>query len=345
MFKSIKVIILTALLVIVAGGAGGGYFYLSSGLDAPLNVRSKQLLTVSKGQSVNQLCQSLESRGLVSDCLPLKLYSKLFDTYTGIKSGSYEVNAKEPLSQFLAKVVAGQVKQYSFTIIEGENLYQVLAKLNTAVALNNDLAGKDHQQVAQILALQSPSAEGWLYPETYRYPANSSASELLQRAVQKQQAVLEQEWQSRAENLPLTSAYQALILASIIEKESSVAGERDKIASVFHNRVKRKMRLQTDPTVIYGVWQSYKGDITRAHLRQKTPYNTYRINGFPPTPIANPSKASLQAALHPANTDFLYFVASGEGDHIFSKTLEQHNRALRNYLRKQRIKRLKDNHG
>ena len=345
MLQNKKLIALVVVLVLLIGVLGGAYFYLNSAMTQPLQVMRAQLIQVKKGQTLNQLCTQLESRKWLENCLAVKVYSKVFDTYTGIKSGSYEIEPNQGLQDFLAKVVAGDVKQYRFTIIEGENLYQVLAKLEQATALNNDLAGLSHKQVALNLGIDSPSAEGWLHPETYHYNANSSASALLKRALEKQQVTLQALWQKRMEGLPITSPYQALILASIIEKESSVSAERDKVASVFHNRLNIGMRLQTDPTVIYGVWQEYKGDITSHHLRQKTPYNTYRIDGLPPTPIANPSKASLQAALHPASTDYFYFVASGEGDHVFSKTLKAHNRALRNYLRKQRLNRLKDNNG
>lgn len=341
--KKLVIAVVTALLLIIA--VAGAYVFVSSALNQEMAVKRSQLIKVTKGQTLNQLCAKLESKKIVSNCLAVKLYAKISDSYSGIKSGTYELNANQSFSDFLTKVVNGDVKQYSFTIIEGENLYQVLDKLDGAVSLNNDLFGLSHKKVAESLNLSHPSAEGWLYPETYRYPADSKASELLKRAVAKQQQMLQQEWQSKQEELPLNSAYKALILASIIEKESSVAGERDKISSVFHNRLNDKMRLQTDPTTIYGVWEEYKGDITREHLRQKNAYNTYRIDGLPPTPIANPSLASLRAALHPAKTDYFYFVASGEGDHIFSKTLEQHNRALRNYLRKQRLNKLKEKNG
>lgn len=340
-----KLIILVVVLVVLLLGAGGGYFWLNSALSQPVQNKQTQLVEVKKGQTLNQLCNQLERKGIVFNCLAIKLYSKVFDTYTGIQSGIYELKPKQELQSFLLSLVMGQVKQYSFTIIEGENLYQVLDKLDKANGLKNDLSDKSHKQVAMALGLKYSSAEGWLYPETYKYPAGSKATELLSRAVAKQQQILQQQWQSKQEESALGTAYEALILASIIEKESSVAGERDKISSVFHNRLNIDMRLQTDPTTIYGVWEEYEGDITREHLRQKNAYNTYRINGLPPTPIANPSAASLQAALNPASTEYFYFVASGDGDHIFSKTLEQHNRALRNYLRKQRLNKLKDKNG
>ena len=341
--KKIIIAVVTLLLLVLVGA--GLYVFINSALSQAVKVKNTQLIVVPKGQTLNQLCNKLEKKAMVTNCVGVKLYAKISDSYSGIKSGTYEIKPRQEFRSFLTKVVNGDVKQYSFTIIEGENLYQVLEKLNDATSLRNDLVGLSHKKVAENLALNYPSAEGWLYPETYNYPAGSKASSLLKRAVAKQQQVLEQEWQSKQEELPIKTPYEALILASIVEKESSVAGERDKISSVFYNRINTGMRLQTDPTTIYGVWEEYNGDITREHLRQKNAYNTYRIDGLPPTPIANPSLASLRATLNPAKTEYFYFVASGNGDHIFSKTLEQHNRALRNYLRKQRLNKLKEKNG
>ena len=344
MANKLAVIVLVVVLLLLASTAGG-YFYMSSVFGQAIQVKREQIVEVKKGETLNQICARLQSKQYISNCVVVKLYSKLFDTYTDIKAGSYETTPGQTLSELLLNLVDGNVKQYSFTIVEGENVFQVLDKLASAPRLKNDLKDLNMKQVASALGLTQESAEGWLSPETYLYPASSLASDLLKRAVKVQQGLLQSQWQKRAKNLPLKSAYEALILASIIEKESSVAAERNKVSSVFHNRLNKNMRLQTDPTVIYGVWHEYKGDITRKHLRTKTPYNTYRINGLTPTPIANPSLASINATLHPSKTDYLYFVASGNGDHIFSESLDAHNRAVRNYLRKQRINKLKDNNG
>lgn len=343
--RSFKVIILSVLLIFLLIGSVVGYFYLDAGLNQTILNSKNRLFKVNKGETLNSLCQRMLADELVSDCLPIKLHAKVFDTYTGIKSGTYEMNKKMVFSHFLLNLVEGNEKQFPFTIVEGDNIYQVLAKLNNAKLLENDLAGLPLPETSKKLGLNYKSPEGWLYPETYYYSANTSASELLSRAVKKQITVLNKAWGEKADNLAIHDVYQALILASIIEKESSVAGERDIISSVFHNRLKKRMRLQTDPTVIYGIWHEYDGDIKRKHLNQMTPYNTYRIKGLTPTPISNPSLASIVAVLHPAQTNYLYFVASGNGDHIFSPSLEEHNRAVRNYLKKQRIKSLQNNDG
>ncbi|NVK24594.1 MAG: endolytic transglycosylase MltG [Gammaproteobacteria bacterium] len=337
------VMIVVAVITVVIGG--GGYFYVSSGVNQTINSDKVTLFTVNNGETLLKLCARLEKQQMVSGCLPLKIHSKISDTYTKIKSGTYEIEPEMPLSAFLLAVVEGRQKQYAFTIIEGENIYQVLDKIDKAKYLNNDLKGKSIKKVAEALDLPYESPEGWLYPETYNYALNSTASDLLKRAIAKQKSLLTSLWPDRRGNLTIYKPYQALILASIIEKESSADAERSVISSVFHNRLRDGMRLQTDPTVIYGIWHEYEGDITRQHLKQKTRYNTYRIDGLPPTPIANASKASLEAALNPASTDYYYFVASGDGEHVFNQTLEQHNRAVRNYLRKQRLESLKKNNG
>jgi UPF0755 protein len=174
--------------------------------------------------------------------------------------------------------------------------------------------------------------EGWLFPDTYFYSKGDSVTKLFKRAITKMQKVLAEEWQTKAEGLPYKNPYEALIMASIIEKETGISGERNKIAGVFVRRLNRRMKLGTDPTVIYGIGPSFNGDITFKDLRTKTPYNTRIIKGLPPTPIAMPSRASINAALHPENGDSLYFVADGSGGHYFSKTLEEHNRAVRRYV-------------
>ena len=343
--KSILTIIVGIFAGILLLGIGAGYFYISSGIQQTVMTKKDTLFKVYNGETLLKLCARMESIKLISDCVPLKLYSKISPKYVPIKSGTYELKVGMPLSVFLTYVVQGKEKQYSFTIIEGDNIYQVLEKLKTAERLNNDLAEQSIKKVAEALELPYESPEGWLHPETYYYSLDSTASDLLKRAVEKQKEELKALWPERDVNLSIYKSYQALIVASIIEKESSVHAERDTISSVIHNRLHKGMRLQTDPTVIYGIWHEYKGDITRAHLRQKTRYNTYRIDGLPPTPIANPSRASIEAALKPKDTDFLYFVAAGDGKHVFSQNLEEHNRAVRNYLRKQRLENLKKNNG
>ena len=189
-------------------------------------------------------------------------------------------------------------------------------------------------EVIKKLGLKSNSVEGWLYPETYYYSKGDTAFSLVQRSVNQMQSVLAEEWANREQGLPLKTPYEALVLASIVEKETGISSERERISGVFIRRLQKKMRLQTDPTVIYGIGENFNGDITWKDLKTPTPYNTRIIKGLPPTPIASPSRASIYATLHPAKEEVLYFVADGTGGHHFSKTLEEHNKAVRRWLKK-----------
>ncbi|CCQ12178.1 FIG004453: protein YceG like [Pseudoalteromonas luteoviolacea B = ATCC 29581] len=288
-----------------------------------LAIDTPQVFEVKSGSGIGRVCEAWKKHQWVSSCWQFKVYFKLFPLPSGIKKGVYELSNMTVLEAY-AKIARGAQKQFSFTIVEGETFKQVLNKMQHSPYLVFD-PNKMHAE---------PSPEGWLMPETYHYIAYSTASELFDRAKQSMETTLDSLWQSRTEGLPLASKYDALILASIIEKETAVNEERQMVASVFINRLKIGMRLQTDPTVIYGLGERFAGDITRAHLNEMTPYNTYRINGLPPTPIAMPSKASIYAALQPATSSYYYFVADGSGGHVFSKTLKEHNQAVRRYLEK-----------
>jgi UPF0755 protein len=335
--KKIALIVVVAILLSIVTF----WAWLHFSLQEESRNSNAEYVEVNSGDTLSKLCQRMKQEGIFSHCLALKVKAKISSQLASIQKGVYLLEPNTPILDFIAMVNNGSEVQFSFTIVEGDNQFQVFEKIKQKAYLVDDVTNLSNKELAEKLKLESPRIEGWLYPDTYHYSANSTALELLKRAVAKQQQVLETEWELRAEDIGIDSPYQALILASIVEKESSVSAERPLIASVFHNRLQKKMRLQTDPTVIYGVWHEYKGDITSRHLREKTPYNTYRINGLTPTPIANPSLASIKAVLNPAKSQYFYFVASGNGDHVFSRTLDEHNRAVRNYLRKQRINKLK----
>lgn len=331
MTKTVKIVI-SVIVVSLLAGSGALAYLVNTSLNQPLKVEKEAVFTIEKGSSLSRVCQQLIAEEVISDCLGHKLWSKVSPRVAEFKAGTYKINSSFNLKTFFAQIVAGSEQQFPFTIIAGENIYQVLDKIGNSLNLVNDLAGLTFSEVAEQLKIDAKHPEGYLYPETYFYAAQTTASSLLQRAVQKQEKVLGVQWISRNKDIPIKSPYQALILASIIEKESSMTDERDLIAGVFYNRINTGMRLQTDPTVIYGVWEEYKGDITRKHLKTKTPYNTYRIDGLPPTPIANPSEKSIVAVMQPKPSDYFYFVASGEGGHVFNKTLAAHNRSLKQYL-------------
>ena len=308
-----------------------GYYELKKTMVAPFKLPEPQLVEVPSGVGFNNLCKLWQSNGWVEECWRLKLVAKLDPSLTDIKAGMYKLVPGTALGAF-RQVSQGQVHEFTFTIIEGDALHQVLKRLSQAPYLQNPLAWGDKFAGKELTS----ELEGQFYPDTYYYHAYESAEDVLRRAYNKMNNELDLAWQKRSEDIPLKSPYEALILASIIEKETALVSESPLIGSVFVNRLNKGMRLQTDPTVIYGIGPDFNGDITHADLRKKTPYNTYRIDGLPPTPIAMPSKRSLLAAVNPQQSDYYYFVARGDGSHHFSTHLTEHNRAVRHYLLKDR---------
>ncbi|WP_100657195.1 endolytic transglycosylase MltG [Alteromonas flava] len=287
------------------------------------------LFTLEPGTSLYQLLFQFDQQGIYQQSDWLKLALKLQANVATIKAGTYEITANEPLPDTLQRIYRGEEKQFSITLVEGLTFKQWYQQLNAHPWLR---AGKTPAEItAWANSLPGASAEGWLLPDTYAFTAGTTVFDVMQRAHVAMQTKLNGLWEGRYSGLPYESAYDALILASIIEKETGVAHEREHIAGVFVNRLNLNMRLQTDPTVIYGIGDSFDGNITRQHLRTPTPYNTYVIKGLPPTPIAMPSAAALEAAFNPLLTEDLYFVSKGDGTHFFSATLEQHNQAVRQY--------------
>jgi UPF0755 protein len=245
-----------------------------------------------------------------------------------LHAGEYALEPGLSPRALLTKMAAGDVIQHHFTIVEGWTFAQLREALARDPGLKPSLAAVDDAGVMRQLGAADTLPEGWFLPETYNYVKGMDDADILRRARKAMQDALDKLWNSRAPDLPLVSPYQALILASIVEKETARADERPLIAGVFLHRLKTGMKLQTDPTVIYGLGAAYDGNLRRADLDTDTPFNTYTREGLPPTPIAMPGAASLAAALHPASTDALYFVARGDGSHEFSATLEAHNRAV-----------------
>lgn len=327
MLRFILSIILLAIL-----SCAIGYYQLQTMIQSPLRVTQTQLFEVKNGTGFNQLCQQWQAKNWLEGCFRYQVLAKLDPTLTDLKAGLYELDNATVLEN-IRRINQGQQVSFSFTIIEGQTLRDVLANIERAEHLEKDLKP---EKLAKQIANSEQHLEGWLFPDTYHYHANDKASAVLKRAYHKMQQVLDDAWQQRAAVLPYDSAYEALTMASIIEKETGLASERPIIASVFSNRLNANMRLQTDPTVIYGLGTAYDGDIKRKDLTSYTPYNTYKINGLPPTPIAMPSKAAILAAVNPPNSDYVYFVAKGDGSHTFSRTLKEHNRAVQDYLRYQK---------
>ncbi|PHS69061.1 MAG: aminodeoxychorismate lyase [Methylophaga sp.] len=289
--------------------------------------------TVQPGSNLQKISQDIHHAGLSE--LPafyLYYYGRLQEKAHLIKAGEYLIEPDTTLPQLLEQFIQGQVIQYSFTIIEGMTAQQLIDAVVVDERFSHTLTDTNLTEVMAALGQAQHHGEGEFAPETYHFSAGTTDKDMLNRAFQMMVDNLEQAWQTKAENLPYKTAYEALIMASIIEKETGIAEERAEIAGVFIRRLQKGMRLQTDPTVIYGMGEQYNGNIRRKDLKADTPYNTYTRYGLPPTPIALPSKEAIAAALHPAQGKSLYFVATGqEGRHKFSNTLVEHNNAVRKY--------------
>lgn len=290
---------------------------------------------IERGESIQSVAQRLYRAHIIRWPNVWRYYARFIDP-APIKAGEYRLSRHESPRSILDKLQEGKVITYDVTLIEGTNFQEVLTRLASHTKLASLLLGRPLAEQLDLLGLDIAHPEGWFYPDTYRFIAGDTDVSILRRAHAKMHALLMAEWPQRDEGLPYETPYEALIMASIIEKETGVEGERPAIAGVFVRRLQRGMRLQTDPTVIYGLGLQFDGNLTRAHLRQDTPYNTYTRAGLPPTPIAMPGAKAIRAALHPLAGDALYFVAKGDGSHYFSATLEEHNEAVRRHQRFQR---------
>ncbi|QXC58422.1 endolytic transglycosylase MltG [Vibrio mimicus] len=332
------VLVFVALICVVAGG----YLYFVNQMDKylaqPLGIEQAQLVTIAPGTSLSRELIVLTEQEWIKDSFVADWVRRFHPELSKIKAGTYKLQPEMTLEQALALLVSGKEYQFSITFVEGSRFQDWRAILENNENVDNQLTGLSETEIAKILGIEQEKLEGLFLAETYHFTKGTSDVEILKRANQKLEKFLQVTWEHRQEGLPIQTPYEALILASIIEKETSIAEERERIAAVFINRLNKRMRLQTDPTVIYGMGETYDGNIRKKDLRARTPYNTYVINGLPPTPIAMPGEASIYAALNPEQSDYLYFVASGEGGHNFSKTLADHNRAVRAYLKKLRTK-------
>ena len=314
----------------VAGGWYGFRWYARQ----PVAVSADAEFVIVPGDSLGRVVGRLAAANVVTYPELFSLFARLEGVAADLHAGEYLISPGTTNSQLLTKFITGDIRDFSVTLVEGLTLKELLVTLN------------QHPKLVQPVTLaelgtaikpgiggvpETENFEGLFFADTYRFPAGTAVGDVLVRAHEQLKSVLDQEWVDRAEGLPYQSPYQALIMASIIEKETSVPSERPDIAGVFVRRLEKKMRLQTDPTVIYGLGERYTGGLNRSNLRELTPYNTYRINGLPPTPIASVGRDAIHAALNPASGQSLYFVARGDGTHHFSDTLSEHNRAVRKY--------------
>jgi len=288
-------------------------------------------IEVVAGSSLSRVAMELSKAGYLSSPMLFKLWARLQGAENSIQTGEYELSAGITPAQLLDKIVRGDSVQYRITLVEGWTFQQALEALWNAENIRSSLNNSSPTEIAQRMNLDYENPEGLLYPDTYFYTKGTLDIELLLRANERLDTVLSQAWESRLGALPYANSYEALTMASIIEKESASNSERALIAGVFVARLNLGMRLQSDPTTIYGMGDRYAGNIRRADLLEQTPYNTYRIDGMPPTPIALSGKESIVAALNPSASDYLYFVARVDGSHQFSRTLEEHNAAVREH--------------
>lgn len=306
--------------------------------EKPLNIAENgERFTVEKGAGLLQVAYQLEARSWVSRPRFMTFYGKLFGYANGLKAGEYSIEPRASLKTLLRKIKTGDVIVYQVTLVEGQGYRDYLRLIAGIATIGKTLTVTNGDALLLALGVEHSSPEGLFFPDTYYYEKGESDVDILKRAYRHMDAVLNKEWTERAQGLPYATPYEALVMASIIEKESGAEAEREKIAGVFVRRLQKGMRLQTDPTVIYGLGSEYNGNLTRQHLISSTPYNTYLNTGLPPTPISNPGMASIHAALHPEAGELLYFVATGEGKHHFSVTLEEHEKAVDEYQKKRRI--------
>lgn len=332
--------ILSALLASGVVMTLWGVWTIQQFLTAPISQgQQSQMVEIQSGSSAAKVAQQLHQAGLLDAPKAYVWYLRYQGLHGHLKTGELMIDPQWTVTELTDALIKGETVKYPATLVAGHSfvqtlqMLQALPKVKAVLALEpaDELYAHFKLKFKQQADYPFAGLEGWFLPETYLYEAGDSDLTILQRAHAAMQEVVAEAWAQRAPGLPYKTPYEALIMASLVEKETGVAAERPLIAGVFINRLKKGMRLQTDPTVIYGMAERYDGNIRKRDLLQSTPYNTYRISGLPPTPIAMPSREAIVAALHPQNTKALYFVATGNGEHVFSETLDAHNRAVRQY--------------
>jgi UPF0755 protein len=325
--KTIKALVLWLLFIAVVVAGLAGFYALR-----PLSFSKLPYeFSLKQGSSLKSAARQMQQAGVLPSDWMFVFLARGLGKASQIKPGNYQIEAAVSPLQLLDMISKGRVEQSSVSIIEGWTFKQLRAALNAESTLRHDSLALSDEEILKSIGAPEQRAEGLFFPDTYNFSSGSSDLAVLKRAYQLMQRNLEESWKNRAANLPFDTPYQALILASIVEKETGKASDRAMIASVFVNRLRKKMLLQTDPTVIYGIGDKFDGNLRRRDLQTDTPYNTYTRAGLTPTPIALPGLAAIQAALHPAQSNALYFVARGDGSSYFSSTLAEHNNAVNRY--------------
>ena len=332
MARLIRIALVLLLLAGLAAGAVGWWGWQQ--LDRPGPADEARIVEIPPGMPLGRISARLEDAGVLRHAWLFEWYGRGSGLAGRVRAGEYRFPAGNTPREVMARLVRGEVLLHSLTIVEGWTFRQMRAAIAAHPALSATLGDVSGDEIMARLGREEMHPEGWFLPETYRFPRGTTDLELLRMVHKAMQEALEDAWATRHQDLPFETPYEALILASIIERETGLASERHEIAGVFVRRLQRGMRLQTDPTVIYGLGPDFEGRLRRVHLQTDTPYNTYTRGGLPPTPIALPGRASLAAAVQPLEGRSLYFVATGrpDGSHAFSDTLEQHNQAVQRYL-------------
>lgn len=317
------------------------YARMNAFMDAPAAQHGDIDFAIDAGTPFGAVADKLESDGVITSADWFRTFARWSGDAGQVQAGEYRIPAGSTPREILKQFTSGAVQLYSFTIIEGWNQWDLLQALHDDPYLTASLTDEDWPALLQEFGATTTHPEGMFLPETYRFPRATTDRELLRQAYDLMQRTLAEEWAAKSDETMVKTPYEAQILASIIEKETARVDERERISGVFTRRLQKRMRLQTDPTVIYGIGKEFNGNLTRKDLRTPTPYNTYTNHGLPPTPIAMPGRAAIRAALHPADGDELFFVATGLGDgsHKFSATKEEHDEAVAEYLKRLRSRR------
>lgn len=332
MKKMLRFVLL--LLVVLGIAAGVGMWKVRQLADSKLLIKEETIFTLKAGTGRKVLGDQLYADKIINRPRVFQWLLRVEPDLSHFKAGTYRLTPQMTVREMLMLLESGKEAQFPLRFVEGMRLSDYLKQLRDAPYIKHTLKDDEYATVAKALELEhSDWVEGWFWPDTWMYTANTTDIAILKRAHMKMVKAVEQAWEGRMDNLPYQDQNQLVTMASIIEKETAVASERDRVASVFINRLRLGMRLQTDPTVIYGMGASYNGKLSRKDLETPTAYNTYVIAGLPPGPIATPGEASLNAAAHPAKTPYLYFVADGKGGHQFTTNLASHNRAVQDYLK------------
>lgn len=322
------------LLVVLGIAAGAGIWKVRQLADSNLLIKDETIFTLKAGTGRVALGNQLHGEKIINRPRVFQWLLRIEPDLSHFKAGTYRLTPGMTVRDMLILLESGKEAQFPLRLVEGMRLSDYLRQLRDAPWIKHTLKDDSYQTIAAALDFEHPELiEGWFWPDTWMYTANTTDIALLKRAHQKMVAAVDKTWDGRMEGLPYKDKNQLMTMASIIEKETAVASERDRVASVFINRLRIGMRLQTDPTVIYGMGEKYTGKLGRSDLETPTAYNTYTISGLPPGPIATPGEASLKAAAHPAKTPYLYFVADGKGGHTFNTNLASHNRSVQDYLK------------